>query len=395
MARRDELLRMAQRIKFVHFDGLSGAMVYLPEGYPALLPTQAAFSGCPMPNPDIGPLIKQWRPRHVAKPSTQTILNLRDAIWSQRKPSPRGGDIILLGAGPSLAEHLIDIRRMQPYATIVALNRAVIGYPHPDIFFCLERQSKEEWWRGTDYCDPVDPRTATVVCPSTHADVVDYFPPSSRWYCVTPWCGFDRWEDAPQWALNLPAIPTCETTLSACLSFCCLLEPRRIILVGCDHAWKLQADETGNMAEFRDYYVDGEPWPAALPPIAGVEGINGRLCAISPFSQRHAEVTVACCQQIHKMTGIEVINASGHGIVNHNVQNSFFFNEIQGRKQKGEKEKQEALTRRFDYAASAPAVAPENVDTPEVDSTNHTGRKPVRAGRRKQAVVAEPDRNLV
>ena len=143
MARRDMVLRNAARTQFVHFDGPNGA-IYLTENYPDLPPTSAAFAGCAMPNPDIGPLIQQWRPRHAANHAGQTILNLRDALWTQKKPSPKGGDVLLLAAGPSLAEHLIGIRKVHEYATVVALNRAVLAYPNPDVFFCLERQSKAE-----------------------------------------------------------------------------------------------------------------------------------------------------------------------------------------------------------------------------------------------------------
>lgn len=356
MAQRDQILKNAHKTQFVHFDG-PAAVVYLTEGYPNLLPTQAAFAGCAMPNPDIGPLIQQWRPKHVADHGPQTILDLRNAMWAQRNPSPKGGDVLLLAAGPSLAEHLIDIRRYHEHATVVALNRAVIAYPNPDVFFCLERQSRAEWWTQ-GYWAPVDPRTAVVTAPSCHAAILDHFPAGSRWYCATPWCGYDRWEDADQWALSLPAIPTCETTMSAAMAFCAMLEPKRIIMVGADHAWKVAADEPGNMAEVRDYYCDGEKWPGGPLNIAGVEGINARLCAISYFSQKHAEVTIACARQIEKTCDIEVINASAHGIVRHNVQNDFFFREIQGRKEKAEKEKAERLNKRFEtHASNGSAIA--------------------------------------
>ena len=342
---RDMIHRNARRTQFVHFDGPQ-SIIYLPEDYPSLPKTQACFVGCQMPNPDIGPLIKQWRPRHMADHTPQTMLHLRDSIWAQRNPSPKGGDVLLLAAGPSLAENLINVRRCQEHATVVALNRAVMAYANPDIFFCLERQSKEEWWTK-GYWSEVDPRTAVVTSPSCHAAICDHFPKESRWYSVTPWCGFDKWEDADEWALNLPALPTCETTMSAALAFCALLEPKRIILCGADHAFKVAADEQGNMAEVRDYYCDGEKWPGPGVNVAGVEGINGRLCAISMFSQKHAEVTEACCRQIEVSRNIEVINASGHGIVRHNVVNDWFWKEIQGRKEKAEKDKNEALARRF------------------------------------------------
>lgn len=345
MAQRDMVLTRAMRTNFVHFDG-PGSAVYLTESYPDLPPTPTAFAGCQMPNPDIGPLIKQWRPRHLLDSPTQTILDLRNAIWSQKRPSPRGGDVLLLAAGPSLGENLINVQRYREHATVIALNRAVMVVPNPDVFFCLERQSKSEWWKES-YFSMVDRRTAVVCCPSTEADIVDHFPAPSRWYCITPWCGFDRWTDAPPWALQLPHLPTCETTISACLAFCALLEPKRIILVGTDHAWKIAVTDDGNQAEPRDYYCDGDKWPGPPTNIAGLEGVNGRYCVASYYSMKHAEVTESCCRAIQRMRNIEIINASGHGIIRHNVQNDFFYKEIQGRKEKAEAEKAKQLNERF------------------------------------------------
>ncbi len=383
--------RRTNNQRLVHFESPQAA-VLLTTGYPDSPPAKDYFvAGCRMPNPDIGPyIIEGHRQRHMADyhPPKGSGFGVQGSGFgvqgSAREPDPRhdprdpaaiahrpvapqtmddliyrihggpirqgglGRDVLLLAAGPSVGEQLLQIKMYAPHALVVALNRSVaiqaLG-DVVDVFFCLERQSRPEWWTN------VNPELPVVVCPSTHGGICDHFPPSSRYYTLTPWCVSDKWPDAPPWALDLPTVPCCETTISACLAFCARLKPNRIILVGCDHAHKAYVTDNGESSERGEYYYDGTTWEETSPGLVfhpgGVIGINDRQCIVSAWGERHCRVTTACCEQIELQTGIQVINASSHGILRHRVMNGFLWRENTRRRIEATKKAAVTLNERF------------------------------------------------
>lgn len=306
---------------------------FLPENYPHPTPFKSLLNGCTMPdsNPDLPWLIRRHRDDHVAFWKEHAEFGphrLEDAEAVLTSAGSR--DVVLIAGGWSAGENMALVRRWigLKKPIVIAVNRAAVCWPDADAFFITERQSNPHWWKHANKS------AVCVVAPSTNPEVLKHFAPTQFAYFVTPWCFHDKWENAPEWVYKPPmvSLPACETTMSMALAWTVRLKPKRVILLGVDHCWPAYTVNHENVWVPGPYYCDGYPWNGPDVGRRVRRGINGRFCVSSEVGERQVRVLKTALEQIQINSALpeplDCINASGHGILDWNVDNLLFMREL-------------------------------------------------------------------
>ena len=313
---------------------LTGSQIqFLPDNYPHPVPFKSVVDGCTMPagNPDLPWLIRRHRKDHVAFwESRRDMGPHRIEEVEDQLIAPGRRDVLLIGAGWSAGENMALVRRWIGIKNpiVIAVNRAAVCWPDADVFFITERQANPYWWRHAN------PDAVCLTAPSVNPAILEHFKPFQYAYFGTPWCWYDKWVDAPDWALKPPllCLPACETTMSMALAWTVRLKPLRVIMLGVDHCWPAYTANYDNVWLPGPYYCDGYPWNG--PPEMNRyvrRGINGRVCVCNEINERQVRIFKRGCEQIQVNNclpePVSVINGSGHGILDFNEDNLLFMRE--------------------------------------------------------------------
>ncbi|MCK9598425.1 MAG: hypothetical protein M0R06_05250 [Sphaerochaeta sp.] len=279
-----------------------GCFPFLPAGFDILKDGAEMF-------PDRAAICKANRHIHAQAGMTRSVAEF---FPGQPLGALAGRKVILCGSGPSLGKYRTALERARADGVaVVCVNGAIQAVPNADVFFCLERCAKPEWWAQ------VNPNTTPVwTSPSANYTIADKWPVDRRFYFLHHWDVFDGWPDHPSIIDRLPPTLSCMVSSINCLQLLAYCGVAEVWLLGQDFAGAVVWNKEAGRWDPGPYYWDGS-FPPELAGerctlVRGIDGNNaattGRLCLMGNATKIAADLVAL-------NAGIPVYNIGQMGII--------------------------------------------------------------------------------
>lgn len=257
--------------------------------------------------PDRAAIVKANRDLHVRAGMKRSFAEF---LPGQPLGKIKGKKVIFCGSGTSLGTQRQAIQKARvDGAVVVCVNGAIEAIPNADVYFCLERAAKPEWWKN------VDPnKTPIWTSPSANYSILDKWPVERRFYFLHHWDVFDGWSGGPEIIKRLPQTVSCMVSSINALQLVAWCEPSEIWIVGQDFAGEITWDGKGWAPG--GYYWDGG-FPEELHGEAAtlVRSINGWPCGTTARLVIMGKAMELSCKMVELNADIPVKNIGRFGLL--------------------------------------------------------------------------------